>query len=145
MLNSIKYKIEAIILAITLFFVGVIYADQPIEVEFDCELSTYEISAGDPIYVKINCKNVGRPFEGEHNHANASISFYKIKNGSKEYLSASYIVTDEDSQPILVKKSEEFTCGISMQFDLDAEPGIYSALVRVYGCEKIYEDVLTIK
>ncbi len=145
MLNSIKYKIQAIILAITLFFVGVVYADQPIEVEFDCELSNYIVSPGDCIDISINCKNTGRPFEGEHNHQETSVSFYKIENGTAKYLSMLYYFVPEEPQPILIKTSEEFSCRKTMQFNLDAEPGVYSVLVRVYGCEKIYEDVLTIK
>ncbi len=145
MLNSIIYKIEAIILAITLFFVGIVYGNQPIEVEIDCEFSTYEVSSGDTIDVKINCKNTGRPFEGEHNHGKVNVSFYKIDNGTKKYLSMLYYFEPEDPQPILIKTSEEFSCWQTMQFHLEAEPGVYSALVRAYGCEKVYEDILTIK
>lgn len=145
MLNSIKYKIEAIILAITLFFVGVVYADQPIEVDFDCELSTYEISTDEVGRIHLDCVNVGRPFEGEEPF-HASFEFFRIENGKKIY--ARYegsITNDSEPRAVLVKSDDTFGYSQKFIFPKDTDPGVYSLEVEVYGCEKIYEDILTIK
>lgn len=145
MLNSIINKIEALILALTLFFVGLVYGDKPIEVEFDCELSTYEISTDEFGRIHLDCVNVGRPFEGvEPFHAN--FKFFKIENGKKVYVRYEGSITvDSEPRAVLVKSGEEFGYNQIFLFPEGTEPGVYSLEVEVYGCEKIYEDVLTIK
>ncbi len=145
MLNSIIYKIEAIILAITLFFVGVVYGDEPIEVEFTCELSTYEISTDEVGRIKLDCVNVGRPFEGEEPF-HAGFNFFKVENGKKVYVRCEGMITN-DSEPraVLVESGEEFGYRQKFIFPEGTEPGVYSLEVKVYGCKKVYEDILTVK
>lgn len=155
MLNSMIYKIEAFILAITLFFVGVVYGDKPIEVEFECEFSNYEIIPEEQtLDIVIKCKNVGRPFEGSEPH-DVNVSIYKIVDGKKVYLRNVSGSDHGEPQPVLVKKDESFT--IRTEFSIathpndlppgmtEVEPGVYSTAISVYGCEKVYENILIIK
>ena len=150
------YKIQALILSIVLFFVGLIYGDKPIEIEYTVEINGTEISAGDcvevaageDIIVSCFCENVGRPFEGTSIYS-AKSNFYKIENGEKEYLTTySGIGLGEEPQPILIKNGDKFYAGDGNYFEPDVanpEPGVYTMEVSVYGCEKVFENVLVIK
>ena len=57
---------KALFMAIYLFFVGLVYGDEPIKIEYSYEIpsqvTVYE--TGDSVTVNISATNVGRPFEG---------------------------------------------------------------------------------
>ncbi len=147
------YRIQALFLSIALFFVGFIYKDTPIEIEYTVHINGTEISAGDNIEIPLNgsltvaclCKNVGRPFEGETFYT-PRVSFYKYVNGEKEYLHFWSITVDAGPQPILIKNGETFDIFECFEINPDDEPapGVYSMEVSAYGCEQIFENVLKI-
>lgn len=108
MLNSIIYKIEAIILAITLFFVGVVYGDEPIEVEFTCDKVTVYEEEGFAL-VEVTAKNVGRPFKSDDR---IFAEFYQIIDGEKVLVNERWI--DAYENDTLIKhghaKTQTFMC-----------------------------------
>ena len=149
------YRIQALLLSILLFFVGLIYGDKPIEIDYTVEINGTEISAGDSfewpegersIRVYCHCENVGRPFEGEDIYS-PNVGFYRYVNGEKEYLDFWSVSVDAVPQPVLVKGEETFTVFEYFEINPDdkPEPGAYSMEVSVYGCEKVFENVLVIK
>ncbi len=149
------YKIQALLLSIVLFFVGLIYGDKPVEIDYTVKINGIEILSGDnvelpegetSIIVSCHCKNVGRPFEGE-TFDEPAVGFYKYENGEKEYLDLWGISVDMVSQPTLIKSEEIFDLSAYFTINPDEkpEPGIYNMEVNVYGCEQIYENVLTVK
>ncbi|MBQ3137642.1 MAG: hypothetical protein IJB74_09205 [Clostridia bacterium] len=149
------YKIQAILLSIVLFFVGLIYGDKPIEIDYIVKIDDTEISAGDTfewpegeksIRVYCSCENVGRPFEGENIYT-PNISFYRYVNGKKEYLDFWTTTVDAEPQPILIKKGDIFNVFEYFEINPDnkPKPGAYTMEVSVYGCKQIFENVLIIK
>ncbi|MBE6775959.1 MAG: hypothetical protein E7543_07210 [Ruminococcaceae bacterium] len=150
------YRIQALLLSIILFFVGLIYGDKPIEIDYTVEINGTEISAGESIelpkgeaiIVACFCENVGRPFEGKSLY-HAKTDFYKIENGEKKYISYyGGIGLDEESQPILIKSGEKFSVGNASYFEPEVEapePGAYTVEVSVYGCKQVFENALIIK
>ena len=149
------YRIHALFLSILLFFVGLIYGDKPIEIDYTVKINSTEISAGDTfewpegeksIRVYCSCENVGRPFEGSDIYGPA-VSFYRYVNGEKVYLDFWSISVDAVPQPILVKKGENFNIFEYFEVNPDnkPEPGVYTMEVSVYGCKQIFENVFIIK
>ncbi len=146
------FKIQALLLSIILFFVGLIYGDKPVEIDYTVSINGTEISAGDnfdlsdrkSLVVSYLCENKGRPFEGIDIYS-GMVGFYKFKDGEKKYLSVSYIGVDAEPRPILIKRGEKFNVSSYLNLNPDAEPGVYSMEVNIYGCEQIYENVLTVK
>ncbi len=149
------YRIQALLLSIVLFFVGLIYGDKPVEIDYTVKINSTEISEGDTfewvegensIRVYCFCKNVGRPFEGEDIYT-PNVSFYRYVNGEKVYLDFWMVAVDAEPQPILIKKGEIFNIFEYFEInpDNEPEPGIYTMEVSVYGCKKVFEDVLVIK
>ncbi|MBQ9912914.1 MAG: hypothetical protein IJO73_01660 [Clostridia bacterium] len=149
------YRIQALILSIVLFFVGLIYGDKPIEIDYTVKIDGTEISAGDTfewpegeksIRVYCSCENVGRPFEGATFYE-PHISFYKYVNEKKVYLDFWSVSVDAVSQPTLIKKGETFDTSSYFEINPDnkPEPGAYTVEVSVYGCKQIFENALIIK
>ncbi len=145
-------KIQALLLSIVLFFVGLIYGDTPVEIDYTVSINGTDIVAGDNVeipvgrnlYVFCYCENTSRPFEGTDLHNNAHVSFYKYENGKKVYLSRSGISVDAVPRPILIKGGEKFREDYHSLINPDAEPGVYTMEVSVFGCTQIYENVITV-
>lgn len=152
-------KINALIIAIYLFFAGFIYGDEPVKVEFDCEFSRTEFSCPEEFgfTLTIKGKNVGRPFEGDKPYY-VDVSVYRVVNGEKRYLRWEGTWDDGLSRRVLIKHGEELEfitkpgSWYAVGYDFTSgdptrgiEPGIYSVEVRVYGCEKVYENILMIR
>ena len=150
-IQSVFFKIQSVFLSLTLLLVGFIYADKPIEIDYTVYINGEEISAGENIIIPLNgnldvtckCENTGRPFEGISYHE-PYVYFYKTVNGEKIALSQWCYSTDEVRKPVLVKSGEKFTGSEYSNLAPDAEPGIYTLEINVYGCKQIYENVLTV-
>ncbi len=150
--QGVFFKIQSVFLSVVLLFVGLIYGDTPIEIEYTVSINGTDIVAGDNIETPLDsslnvycrCENTGRPFEGTDLHDNAHVSFYKYENGEKEYLSVWGISVDAEPNPILIKSGEKFRENCCSVLAPDAEPGIYTMEVRFFGHTKIYENVLTV-
>lgn len=148
------YRIQALFLSIVLFFVGLIYGDKPVEIDYTVEINGTEISVGDSIElpageaitVSCSCENVGRPFEGKTFYE-PSVSFYKYADGEKVYLELWGASPDIVSRPKLIKGGESFDISAYFEInpDKETEPGVYTMEVSVYGCKQIFEDALVIK
>lgn len=142
-------KINALIMAIYLFFAGFIYGDEPIKVDFDCEFSQYEFACPEEfsLRVSVKCKNVGRPFEGK-DPFEALVAVYREENGKMIILNTLSIIDMEECRPILVKKGDTFYGDCIYEyhpyFADEYKPGVYSVAVWVYGCKKVYKDIITI-
>ncbi len=151
-IQSVFFEIQSVFLSLTLILVGFIYADKPIEITYTVNVNGTEISQGDNIEIPVDgyvdvycyCENTGRPFEGTSLHDNAHVSIYKYENDEKKYLSVSYISSDFIPNPILIKSGEKFTEFSCCILDPDAEPGIYTMEISVFGHKQIYENVLTV-
>ncbi len=152
--ESIFFKIQSVLLSLTLFFVGIMYGDAPIEVDYSVRIDGTEISVGDTfewpegersITVYCSCENIGRPFEGNDIYEPA-VGFYRYVNGKKVYLDFWNISVDAIPQPILVKKGETFDIfdRFIINPDDEPEPGVYTMEVSVYGCKQVFENVLKI-
>ncbi|MBQ7116972.1 MAG: hypothetical protein IJN88_02035 [Clostridia bacterium] len=152
--KSIFFKIQSVLLSLTLFFVGIMYGDAPIEVEYSVHINNTEISVGDTfewpegeksITVYCSCKNVGRPFEGSDLY-DPNVGFYRYVNGEKEYLDFWSISVDAIPQPILIKNGDTFNIFRSFIINPDDVPeaGVYNMEVSVYGCKQVFENVLKI-
>lgn len=148
MLNSIKYKIKAIILAITLFFVGVVYADQPIEVEFDCNIpsSEYLYSPGEDVRLNITVTNTGRPFELTKFFEDTEyVGIYQEIDGERHYIYTTnkYSLTAGKSQ--LVKKGDSKMYDIHFRIPDDAPTGAYDIFVSFEGNSQVFENYITVE
>lgn len=139
-------RLKALIMAIYLLIAAIPYGNAPIQVEFDCTMKDgiYEYAPGDWGSVSIECKNVGKPFKGETPYS-PSVSIYKIENGEKQYLPCIGIALPAEPEDIIIKNGDEFVLGDDFKVLEDAESGTYSMEVTVYGCTKVYEDVIIIK
>lgn len=150
-LQSIVFKFESVFLSLTLLLVGFVYADKPIEIDCTVYINGEEISVGDNIAipsdgnldVTCKCENIGRPFEGISYHEPYAY-FYKTENGEIAALSQWSYSTDEVRKPVLVKSGEIFTGSVYSNLAPDAEPGVYTLEISLYGHTQIYENVLTV-
>lgn len=92
-------------------------------------------------------KNVGRPFEGKEPFE-PSVAVYREKNGERIFLRTLTEVDCVEPNPILVKKGDTFektkVYSCYPDFADEYEPGVYSVQVWVYGCTKVYENIITI-
>lgn len=142
-------KINALIMAIYLFFAGFIYGDEPIKVEFDCEISQYEFASPEEfgLGVTVSGKNIGRPFEGTKPFE-PSVAVYREENGEIIILKTTTTIDLGEPQPILVKNGDTFYghsyCEYQPYFADEYKPGVYSVAVWAYGCRKVYKDIITI-
>ncbi len=68
-------KIQALFMAIYLFFAGFIYGDEPVKLEFSYDIPSgvYVYEQGDTVEINVTVKNVGRPFDNR-------ISFYDTED-----------------------------------------------------------------
>lgn len=137
-------KIQSFIIAIYLLIAGLSYADKTVKVECDIDFAVTEFSPGESGTFEIRCKNIGIPFKGESPH-NVDYSFFKTVDGERVYLDFTCAVDEGNSLNLfVVKNAEEFIINGNFTLDEDAEKGVYSVEIKVYGCEHIFENVFTV-
>ncbi len=154
MFSILSQKFSAFIMAVTLFFLGLPYGNEPIKVDYTVEIQmnrfvpdsqyssplSYEY---DYCKVSVSVKNVGRPYKIT-NKTTANIKFYRIIDGEKQYLQYSSVDTPEDVRDIIFKHGEVRSMGGTFDFDKGYEPGEYTVEVRVEHCDKVYTDTITL-
>ena len=138
-------KLEALIMALTLFFVGLFYGDEPVKVEFTAVTSETMISAGDSFDIDYTCINKGKPFKGFCKDA-PIINFINSETNEKAKYSFDGISSDCAGHYFLVKTDDAF-CGGSLKitFPEDITPGTYDITLSMYDCTQVFEDAITIK
>lgn len=139
-------KLEALIMALTLFFVGLFYGDEPVKVEFTATTSETMISAGDSFYIDYTCINKGKPFKGfcqdtpiinfVNSETNEIINKYSVEG----------IFSDCAGHYFLVKTDDAF-CGGSLKitFPEDIASGTYDIVLSMYDCVQVFENAIKIK
>ncbi len=160
--KKVFVRIEALILAVSLSLVGLMYGNEPIKLEVSTDLldsgETYNVQYNDienitePIEVEkeelysiyLHCKNVGTPFKGKFTIFADKIEVYRLVD-EKEVIVYSKECQDGDHEDIIVKRNEEFTKQEAFEFKEDTENGIYSIRVYVYGNEYVYENAILVK
>ena len=138
-------KFEALIMALTLFFVGLFYGDEPVKVEFTATTSETAISAGDSFYIDYTCINKGKPFKG-FCHDAPFINFVNSDTNEKAKYSFDGISSDCAGHYFLVKKGDTF-CGGSLKitFPEDIASGTYNIVLSMYDCIQVFENAIKIK
>lgn len=138
-------KLEALIMALTLFFVGFFYGDEPIKVEFTAATSETVISAGDSFDIEYTCINKGKPFKGFCQDT-PIINFVNSETKETIKYSLEGIFSNCAGHYFLVKKGDTF-CGGSFKITLpeDITPGTYDITLSMYDCVQVYENAITVK
>ena len=148
MINVINFK--ALFMAIYLFFVGLVYGDEPIRIEYSYEIPSqvtmYE--AGDSVKIDISVTNVGRPFKGfDSFYDSIEIEAFCYDNDS------SIIVYDSKKMPsnniipneIILKTGHTDFRGFMFFIPVDAPEKVYNIKVEYYGKEYTFENVFEVK
>lgn len=145
-------KIEALFIAVYLFFAGFIYGDEPVKLEFSYDIPSevYVYEPGDSVEINVTVKNVGRPFEE------------RIYYGATDY-TVIYLNTDEEKivrDPRTVGRPDAYayrifkhgkteTNEIFFTIPEDAQTGVYNmkAIYRGYcgSHSQIFENVFEVK
>lgn len=139
-------SLKALIMALTLFFVGLFYGDEPVKVEFTATTSETIISAGDSFYINYTCINKGKPFKG-YCHDTPTINF--VNSETNEIInkySFDGISSDCEGHYFLVKTDAVFCSGsLTITFPKDVASGTYDIILSMYDCVQVFENAITIK
>ena len=138
-------KLKALLMALTLFFVGLFYGDEPVKVEFTATTSETIISAGDSFYINYTCINKGKPFKGFCQDT-PKINFINSETNERAKYSFDGISSDCAGHYFLVKTDDAF-CGGSLKitFPEDIASGTYNIVISMYDCVQTFENAITIK
>lgn len=138
-------------MALTLFFLGLPYGNEPIKVDYTVEIKTVihtEENESNLKYavcsVSVKCENIGRPYKGSSGDE-ANISFYRIVDGEKQYLNGYSYHENILPQDIIIKHGEVRELDNTYYFDDGTyDPGEYTVEVRVKHSDKVYTDTITL-
>lgn len=145
-MNMINFK--ALFMAIYLFFVGLVYGDEPIKIEYSYEIpsqvTVYE--TGDSVTVNISATNVGRPFEGTKElHKILDVVIYST-DGYVMYNRAWYPTDDSQTKYEIIKKGLFSEETYLVWIKDEAPKGFYNMSVKYYGADEyIFENVFEVK
>ena len=154
MFSILSERFSAFIMALTLFFLGLPYGNEPIKVDYTVKIQVNRF-VPDPQYssplaheydycnVSVSVENVGRPYKIT-NITDANIKFYRIVDGKKQYLQYSSVDTPEDVHDIIFKHGEVRLMGGRFDFDQGYDPGEYIVEVSVEHSDKIYTETITL-
>lgn len=157
--EGIKSTITAVLIAISLFFTGIIYGDAPVEMKitYDIPSQIYEYEAGDEVEIKIIEENVGRSFKAkiEADYGFEDIQLYSSETNSFIYGKPSDSgITLPGFRDQYVKKGDKRETVIKVTIPEWADKGEYNLKVRLrflpYDCELdndivVFENVITVK
>lgn len=139
-------KLEALIMALTLFFVGLFYGSEPVKVEFTATVSETEVTAEESFRIDYTCINKDKPFKG-FCHDTPTINF--VNSETNEIInkySFDGISSDCEGHYFLVKTDDVFCRGsLTITFPKDVAPGIYDITLSMYDCVQTFENSITIK
>ncbi len=140
---SVSDRIKALILAIYLFFGGLIYGNS-IDLDFTAKAEMTDYGC----VVIAEVTNNGKPYMGT-NEDKPRAPFYRIVDGKKVYgagLTSSYseIHDDVEPYPVLVKHGETRTLIRHYYFTDDYKPGEYFVDVTIPDCDKVYTFTFTL-
>lgn len=138
-------KLEALIMALTLFFVGLFYGDEPVKVEFTVIASETVISSGDCFDIDYTCINKGKPFKGFCQDT-PMINFVHSETNENIPYSLEGIFSDCAGHYFLVKTDDLFCNGrLTITFPKDVPSGTYDITLSMYDCVQTFENAITIK
>ena len=146
MINVINFK--ALFMAIYLFFVGLVYGDEPIKIEYSYEIPSlvtmYE--AGDSVKIDISVTNVGRPFKGTKElHKILDVVIYST-DGYVIYNRDWYPTEDSETKYEIIKQGMFGEQTYTARITDEAPKGFYNMSVKYYGADKyIFENVFEVK
>lgn len=146
MINMINFK--ALFMAIYLFFVGLIYGDEPIKLEYSYDIpsqvTVYE--AGDSVKIDISVTNVGRPFKGTKElHKILDVVIYST-DGYVIYNRDWYPTEDSETKYEIIKKGLFAEKKYSVRITNETPKGSYNMSVKYCGAEEhIFENIFEVK
>ena len=141
-------KLKALLMALTLFFVGLFYGDAPINIKFTCEIpsTVYEYNIGDTVEIHATIENVGRPFKAVKANA-IDIAVYTVTD--------SEIVTPYEEEILdelpwerteeLIQKGFKSDAEFVFTIKENAPKGDYIVRVSAFGVTETFEGLITIK
>lgn len=151
--DEIVAIISDVVLAIYLFFGGIVYGEVP-DFDFECVApsTVYEYESGDTVELEITSENVGRPVEYTIGYNQPRIMIY-VKNDSHYYLYDNRYHGNIGVDGAYIKLFEhgyEETNNISFTIPEDAPEGEYSVYVRLNSWEEdkqeeVFTDLITVK
>ena len=156
-----RARIISFFMAIYLFLICLPYGNQSKKIEFSYELQggKTEYTVGDVLTIKCTAKNVGKPFTFDlfkpETSPYISMEFFTTKDNGER---CNILRPPEGYQPppgievyddpiydktILIKKNQTWEDTHTYRLE-NPEPGVYSMTVYSCGCEKVFENVLTV-
>ena len=157
-------KIEILFTAICMIIISVLYPNTTPKVDYTTEITVYKSictgenlyagngEAGDVLYnvsFKIKGKNVGNPFKGQSPYT-PTIKIYKnTKDDMKVIHPYDWGINNAESiLEVPIMRNQEFEYNSNLYFRENVspiEPGVYSAMVSVYGNTQYYENAVVIE
>ncbi len=138
-------KIEALFIAIYLFFAGFIYGDEPVKLEFTYDIPSeiYIYEPGDAVEINLTVKNVGRPFKESTYFSNLlSIKVFNPEDNTDIYNEDAVILPDETLW--LFNHNEVKTFKVVCFISDDSTKGMYDLTVN-YKTEETFKNVFEVK
>lgn len=136
---------KALIMAITLFFVGIFYGNEPVNVEFTVVTTEAEVALEDSFSINYTCINKGKPFKGFCKDE-PSIQFINSETNEKAKYYYDGISSDCDGHYFLVRKDDVFCSGgLTVTFSEDTPTGTYDIVISMYDCTQVFENAITIE
>ena len=138
-------KIEALFIAIYLFFAGFIYGDEPVKLEFTYDIPSeiYVYESGDKFEFEITVRNTGRPFKGLPISSNAGIEIYCENNGERNVIFRPWN-EPYTSTEMLIKKGYSETIKIGFFLPDEIPEGSYSVDILYNGIMNTFENIFEV-
>lgn len=140
-------RIQSMLIAIYLFFAGIIYGNAPKEMSFTCNVPSgvCEYEAGDKIELHIKTENVGRPFKAV-TFDSLDVYIYQEIDGKRV---TPYDVGYRDDLPCewteeLIKTGYTYETTCTFTVSENAPKGIYNVSVSQFGESEIFEGLIEI-
>ncbi|MBQ7294873.1 MAG: hypothetical protein IJW86_01640 [Clostridia bacterium] len=153
-ISDFFYYVETIMVAISLFFAGILYGDAPVNMKFTCEVPSqvYEYEAGDTIELMITSENVGRPFMGLIKVHAPMVSVSVCLNDvtgveiyNNNFNQDSEIGNDEADREVFIEKGYTYEKNYTFTIPEDAPKGEYNVSVSQFGYSEVFEGLITVK
>ena len=137
MLSILSERFSAFIMALTLFFLGLPYGNEPIKVDYTVKIVKEEQA----IVVKAEVTNVGRPYIGS-THDDPSVFVYRIVDGEKVYMTNYASACTADMPRKIIVKHGDVRNMQTAYFHIICDPGEYIVEVRIEHSDKIYTETV---